>query len=176
MTGGWDGGISEFPLQIAATLMDSMLTEAGLRHYATLLTMTPDEQVKFRRAYYDRYDPTNRLLIWCELHTTWSELYLDCDRWIIFIEDDAGNQYEPVQICEEPQTVHEIVSGSSLRLKPEQGHRGWEFHQKNVMFCFPKHDFSQNPILSDRVQFLKLVFQSSEDPRTRAEGIWVFKE
>jgi hypothetical protein len=174
MIGGRAGGRSEFPLQITATLMDSLLIEAGLQHYAILLTMTPDEQAEFRRAYYNRYDPTNHLLIWCELHTTWAELHLDCDRWNIFIEDDAGNQYEPVQILEEPRTIHQIVTDRSPGFQPEQGR--WEFHQKTVMFCFPKQDFSRNPILSDGVQFLKVVFQSNEEPKTRAEGIWVFEK
>jgi hypothetical protein len=172
---GGRGGPSEFPLHIAATLMDSLLIEAGLQHYAALLTMTPEERTKFRNAYYRRYDPTNHILIWCELRTTWTELFLDSNRWIIFIEDDAGNRYEPVQILEQSQPIRQIERDSLAGFQYEQERWGWEVHQKSLMLCFPKRDFYKNPILSEGSQFLKLVFQLSEDEKTRTEGIWVFK-
>jgi hypothetical protein len=172
---GGPGGPGEFPLHITATLMDSLLIEAGLQHYATLLTMAPEEQAEFRNAYYRRYDPTNHLLIWGEVRTTWTELFLDLDRWIIFIEDDAGNRYEPVRILEESQPIPQMVRDSLPGFQLERERRGWEVHQKSLMFCFPKQDFYKNPILSKGSQFLKLVFQLSEDEKTRAEGIWVFK-
>lgn len=92
------GHIDEFPLGIAATLMDSLLIESGLQHYATLLAMTPEGQANFHRAYCKRYAPANHLLIWCELQTIWAENYLDPQRWIIFLEDYAGNQYVPERI------------------------------------------------------------------------------
>ena len=173
---GERGGPSEFPLHISATLMDSSLIEAGLQHYATLLTMAPAERTEFRNAYYRRYDVENHLLIWCELQTSWAELHLDPDRWIIFIEDDAINQYEPVQILEEPQPITQMVTDRSPGFQPEQRRRGWEVHQKTLMLCFPKRDFLENSILSEKVEFLKLVFQLNEDEKTRAEGIWVFKK
>jgi len=176
MTGGPGGGISEFPLHITATLMDTFLIEAGLRHYATLVGMTPDEKTAFRTAYFQRYDVENHLLIWCELQTSWTELYLDLERWIIFIEDDAGNQYEPVQILEEPKPITQMVTDSLPGFQPEQRSTRWKIHQKTLMLCFPKRDFMENLILSERVRFLKLVFQMSEDETTRAEGIWAFKK
>jgi hypothetical protein len=176
MTGGMGGGNSEFPLHITATLMDSLLIEAGFQHYATLLSMTPEEQAEFRNAYYRRFDPTNHILIWCELRTTWTELFLDINRWIIFIEDDAGNRYEPVQILEESQPSRQMVNDNLLGFQPERERQRWEVHRKSFMLCFPKQDFYKNPILSERSQFLKLIFQWNEDEKTRAEGIWVFKK
>lgn len=176
MAGGWGGGDSEFPLQITATLMDTMLIEAGLEHYATLLTMTPEEWLAFRNAYFQRYDVENHLLIWCELYTSWAELYLDPNRWIIFIQDDAGNQYEPLRILEGAPSFSRRVTDKFPEFQPEQKDLGWKAHQKNLMLCFPKRDFLKKPILSERVRFLKLVFQLNEDEKTRAEGIWVFKE
>lgn len=172
---GGRGGPSEFPLHISATLMDSSLIEAGLEHYANLLTMAPEERAEFSNAYYRRYDVENHILIWCELRTTWTELFLDINRWIIFIEDDAGNRYEPLQILEESQPIRPMVRDSLPGFQREQKRWGWEVHQKSLMLCFPKRDFYKNPILSERTQFLKLVFQLSEDEKTRAEGIWVFK-
>lgn len=173
---GERGGPNEFPLHISATLMDSSLIEAGLQHYANLLTMAPEEQAEFRNAYYRRYDVENHILIWCELRTTWTELFLDLNRWIIFIEDDAGNRYEPVQVLEQSQPIRPMARDSLPGFQREQKRWGWEVHQKSLMFCFPKRDFYKNPILSEGSQFLKLIFQLNEDDKTRAEGIWVFKK
>jgi hypothetical protein len=176
MGGDRGGPGGEFPMQITATLMDTMLIEAGLQHYDTILAMTPEERAEFRRAYFRRYDVENHLLIWCELQTSWTELYLDLDRWIIYIEDDAVNQYEPVQILEEPQPIRPTVMDKLPEFLPEQRRRRWEIHQKILMLCFPKRDFYGNPVLSEKVQFLKLVFQLTDDEKTRSEGMWVFKE
>lgn len=176
MTGGPGGGESEFPLHITATLMDTLLIEAGLQHYANLAAMTPEEQITFRRSYFQRYDVENHLLIWCELQTTWTELFLDLDRWIIFIEDDAVNQYEPVRVVEESQSSREMMTDRLPGFQPEQRRPRWKIHQKTLMFCFPKRDFWKNPILSEEARFLKLVFQLTDDEKTRAEGMWVFKK
>jgi hypothetical protein len=178
MIGGGDRGgkDSQFPLQIAATLMDSLLIEAGLQHYANLAKMTPEEKTSFRNAYFQRYDVENHLLIWCELQTTFTELYLDPNRWIMFIQDDAGNQYEPLRILDGDSSFSRTVADRFPQFQPEQKELRWKVHQKNLMLCFPKKDFLKKPILSGEVRFLKLVFQLSEDEKTRAEGMWVFKQ
>jgi hypothetical protein len=176
MAGGRGGGGNEFPLDIAATLMDSSLIEAGLQHYADLVKMTPEEETTFRRAYFQRYDVEDHILVWCELQTTWAELFLDLNRWLIFIEDDALNQYEPVQILDESQSSRQMVMDSLPGFPSEWRHPRWEIHQKTLMLCFPKRDLLKNPILTERVQFLKLVFQLKDDEKTKAEGMWVFKK
>jgi hypothetical protein len=176
MTGGPGGESSEFPLRVAATLMDSLLIEAGLQHYANLIEMTPKEQTAYRSYYFQRYDVEDYLLIWCELQTTWTELFLDLNRWIVFIEDDAVNQYEPVQVLEESQSSREMVMDRLPIFQPDQRLPRFQIHQKTLMLCFPKRDFYGAPVLSKEVEFLKLVFQLSDDEKTRAEGIWVFKE
>ncbi len=176
MGGGRSGPSGEFPLQITATLMDSSLIEAGLQHYATLVKMTPEEQTAYRSGYFQRYDVENHLLIWCELSTIWAELHLDLDRWIIFIEDDAMNRYEPVRVLEESQSSREMVMDRLPGFQPKQRRPRWEVHQKTLMLCFPKRDFLKNPVLSPNTKFLKLIFQLSDDEKTRAEGIWAFKQ
>jgi hypothetical protein len=174
MTGGPGGESSEFPLRISATLMDSLLIEAGLEHYANLVKMTPEERADFRRAYFQRYGVEDHLLIWCDLQTSWTERFLDLDRWIIFIEDDAGNRYEPLRVLEESQSSREMGMDALPRFQPEQRRPRWEIHEKTLMLCFPKRDFYGAPVLSKEVGSLKLVFQQSDDEKTRAEGIWMF--
>lgn len=176
MLGGGGGPGGEFPLQIAAILMDTTLIEAGLQQYAALIAMTPEEEAAFRSAYSQRYDTEDHLLIWCKLQTNWSELYLDPDRWIIFIEDDAINQYEPIQILEESQPTDPKVEDWLPEFSPKMRHTSWQIHQRSWMLCFPQRDLLENPVLTPEVKFLKLVFQQSDDEKTKAEGIWVFKK
>jgi hypothetical protein len=178
MSGGrnrGDGG-GEFPIQITATLMDSSLIEAGLLHYADLLKMTPEEQQTYRDNYFQRYDVENHLLIWADLSTSWTELYLDLDRWIVFIEDDAGNQHELEKVIEGPDSSPPETTDSLTGLSPAVKFRRMVFHEKRLMLCFPKRDFSGTPVLSEEVRSLKLVFQQSDDRNTKSEGVWVFKK
>ena len=174
MTSGERSGDSEFPLQIIATLMDSLLIEVGLKHYVSLLEMPPEEEAEFRSSYCSRYDPANHLLIWCELQTNWAELHLDLKRWTVFVEDDAGNQYELEQVLEESQYAPRITMDSRSEFQPGIQNKTWGVNRKKLMLCFPKFDFYQKPVLSDMTKSLKLVFQLSDDPRTRSEGIWMF--
>ena len=176
MGGDRGGPGGEFPLRITATLMDATLIEAGLQHYAALVKMTPEEETNFRHAYYRRYEAENHLLIWCELQTTSAELHLDLDRWTIFIEDDAINQYEPVQILEESRPRPQVETDWLSEFGTRGRGRGREVHQKLLMLCFPRHDPLKNPIPYPDAKFLKLIFQLSEDDKTRAGGIWAFKE
>jgi hypothetical protein len=169
-------GTGEFPLQITATLMDSSLIEAGLKYYSDMIGMTPEERAEFRNTYYKRYDVEDRVLIWCELQTSWTELFLDPDRWLIFIEDDQVNQHEPLQVLEDSTSIDQKLTDSLARVPPEPGYRVWRNHQKTWMLCFPKRDYYKNPILSEKVKYLKLIFQQKDDEKSRAEGIWVFKK
>jgi hypothetical protein len=174
--GGRGGPGGGFPLQIAATLMDTTLIEAGLKHYETTLGMSPEERAEFRRAYFQRYDVEDHLLIWCELRTSWAELHLDLDRWIIFIEDDAMNQYEPVRVSEEPGPLEPAVTEIPVGERVDRSYTGWVARRKNVMLLFPNQDFLENPVLSPRTKSLKLVFMLRQDDQTRAEGVWVFRQ
>ena len=47
--------------------------------------------------------------------------------------------------------------------------------QKALMLSFPERDIYGTLILSEKLRFLKLVFQLKEGEGTRAEGTWVFK-
>jgi len=173
---GADGPGGGFPLQVAATLMDRTLIEAGVLHYSALIKMTPEEELEFRRAYYQEYEVEDHLLIWCELSTFWAELHLDLDRYTIFIEDDAINQYEPLQIREESRPSPQVDTGWPAEFGTRGRSPGWETHQKSLMLCFPNSDPLGNPVLSQRTKFFKLIFLLGEDDKTRAEGVWVFKK
>ena len=145
-------------------------------HYVDMLQMAPQELKTYRANYFQRYGVENHLLIWVDISTSWTELYLDLKRWIVFIEDDAGNQHEPEKVIEEPESSFSDSTDIFPGLPREAEFRRTAFHQKRLMLCFPKQDFDGNPILSEKVRFLKLVFQQSDDRKTKAEGVWVFKK
>ena len=170
------GGSSEFPVYIAATLMDSLLIEAGLDYFAKRAEMSPEEETAFRSRYFDRYDPKNHLLIWCELRTRFAENYLNLDRWIIYIEDDARNRFEPVHTIHEPPSYRRTVMEKTLAFQTERERWAREFHHKRVMLCFLRCDYYGNLVRSKGVQYLKLIFHLIDDTNAKAEGKWVFKE
>jgi hypothetical protein len=174
--GSRGGGEGEFPIQITATLMDSSLIEAGLQHYADVLKMSPEEQRAYRTSYFQRYGVENHLLIWADLSTSQTELFLDLQRWIIYIEDDAGNQHELQKAIEEPEPSPPETTEAFPDLPPQREFRRRVFHQERLMLCFPQRDFAGNPVLSAEVRSLKLVFQQNDDPQVKAEGIWVFRK
>lgn len=176
MLGGERKGDGQFPIRVEATFLDSTLIDAGLGHYARLLDMEVPEESEFRRAYYDKYDPANHVLVWCELRTAWAENYLDHERWIIFLEDDFGRQYETERILEGSQPIRRTVPAWPGKFQPEQEGPGWEIRQKAWMLCFPRYDVYGFPILHEGTKSLKLVFQLSDDKRIRNEGTWKFEE
>jgi len=170
--GGIGGGGSDFPLYVEATLMDSVLVEAGLRHFANLTGMTPDEEPAYRARYFDHFDARDHLLLWCELRTRYAANYLNPDRWIIYIEDDAENRFEPLRIMpESPLYQHEIMA-RPLAFHAESSEPQVQFHQQSWMLCFPKTDRAGVPILSEAVRDFKLVFQLIDDRESKAEGAW----
>jgi hypothetical protein len=175
--GGEGASAAGFPLDIAATFMDSLLLEAGFDYYGTLLELSPKEKADFRQAYQHLYDPAHNILIWCRLRTTWTELYLDLNRWTIFIQvqDDELNQYEPEEILKEEQTAFPTTSQMRSDSASEQGPIRRQLHQKSVMLCFPRHDLLNNPVLSEKVRTVKLIFQETEDEMTKAEGTWILR-
>lgn len=174
--GGIGRGRNEFPLSIEATLMDSVLIETGLRHFSGLAGMAPDEETAYRARYFKHYGADEHLLIWCELLTRYAANYLNPDRWIIYIEDDEENRFEPLQIMREsPLYQHEIMS-SPRAFHAESPEPRAEFHRQSWMLCFPGIDRTGVPVLSEAVKDLKLVFQFMDDRDSRAGGTWSREE
>jgi len=166
------GRASDFPLFVEATLMDSVLIEAGLRHFAGLAVMTADEEAAYRARYFKHFEVGGHLLIWCELRTRYAASYLNPDRWIIYIEDDEENRFEPSQIMREsPLYQHEIMA-RPMAFHAEASEPHEEFHRQSWMICFPRTDRAGIPVLSQTVTSLKLVFQLIDDRDSRTEGTW----
>ena len=164
-----------FPLMVKATLMEAEVIEAGFKHYEKLLSMTPDEIDQFRQRYVELHDLEKNFLIEATLQTSWAEVYLDLTRWTIFLEDDQGNQYEPVKITE--QSIHSSDPDDKFAepLLDERSPLSFEMHQKQIFLYFPRKDYYGQSIIHEGINYLKIVFLQEEGGTARAEGIWTFK-
>jgi hypothetical protein len=167
--GGFD-----FPLTVTATLMDDQVVEAGLRYYENMVGMDPAAAEDFRKTYWMQNELNKYLLIETLVQTAWAESYLDMSRWIIFIEDDRGNQYEPEKIFERPGSTQERGRESQMPGQKQQIPFDWRSHQKVVRLYFPRQDYQGNLTLYDGIEKLKIVFLLKEEPSSRGEGCWVF--
>ncbi len=177
--GGGGGGFSSFPLIITATLMDPKVIEAGIQYYGDLLAMTNQEIDQFRQTYYQIHDIENMIFIWLDVKTSFSDSYLDLDRWAIFIEDDQGNQYEPKTIVEMPVSeMSQRFNYDQEEFEEEQTSRmrsfKWTIHGKHVSLYLPRADFYGNPVLKTGTGYLKLVFLQYGKEDSRSEGFWWF--
>jgi len=177
--GGRGGASGSSPLIITATMMDLKVIEAGIQYYGDLLAMTKEEIDQFRHTYFQIHGIENMIFIWLDVKTSYSDSYLDLDRWTIFIEDDQGNQYEPKRIVEIP------VSAKSQRFNYNQEEFGeeqtnwmrsfsWTMHEKYVSLYFPRVDFYDNSVLNTDTEYLKLVFFEWGKEYSRSEGFWWF--
>jgi hypothetical protein len=172
---GSGGGGSEFPLAVEATLMDSTLIEEGFQYFTNRVEMTPEEETTFRSKYSDRFDPANHFLVWCKLRTRYAANYLNLDRWIIYIEDDGRDRFEPEQMIKEPPSHQHEIMEEPQAFQTEMEPWSREIHRQSLMLCFPKDSSSSTPVLSATTHRLKLVFQLNDDRELKAEGIWIVK-
>lgn len=163
-----------FPLMVKATLMETEVIEAGFKHYEKLVSMTPDEIDQFRQRYFELHDLEKNLLIEATLQTSWTEVYLDLSRWTIFLEDDQGNQYEPVKITEQLIQSSDLDDRFAEPLLNERSPFPFRMHQKQIFLYFPRQDYYGQSIIHEEINYLKIVFLQQEGGTASAEGIWAF--
>jgi|GEM_PF-1607275 hypothetical protein len=188
------GRIVKSPLLIAATLMvpDLGKTEFDLlkKEYA------PDSvNVTTWEAYVVQNQMNDRIQVRLKLNTPYNEKYLDLKRWIIFLEDDEGIGYEPLQV--EPRAFYPLeavkisVPGREVEVtdvfgqyfSPVPGDKERFYldapsrmtyvgNEKLLQLYFPGRDFQGKPIVNEKTKILKLIVQSQETDFGRSELIW----
>ncbi|HKJ66768.1 MAG TPA: hypothetical protein VKA68_02330 [bacterium] len=170
------GGGGPFPLIIRATLMDSALIEQGIATFAQLADLTPAETKAYRERYRKERDLGTHLYIWAEMYTRYHESYLNLDRWIFFVEDASGQQYEPVRVVEvETRQTDRFVRDRGLyepRTMQIPGLRREPFPGKVVEFYFPRTSYYGKKVLSRQNHTLIFGAVNREDLDERAEGSW----
>ncbi len=170
------GSGGPFPLIMRATLMDSVLIEQGIHTFAQLADLSPEEVRAYRERYRQEHDLDKYIFIWTEIYTRYHESYLNLERWIFFVEDASGQQFEPARMVEvenrqSDRLVRDEVPyepgnmrASALRREPFQG--------KIVEFYFPKTSYYGKKILSQKNHTLIFGVVNREDLDERAEGSW----
>jgi len=166
------GGFSLFPLTVRATWMDSTLMEAGIREFAALASMNDSAAADFRSAYYERYETGRRLRIWVDLSTTYSEEYLNLDRWSIFLEDQDGNQFAPSRISEGALKEKMPADGGGI---PGFSPFMDPIRSKVVELFFDRIQYGGEPLLRSGNTVFKLVILEW-GKKDRAEGEWSLKD
>lgn len=171
-------GDGPFPLIVRATLVDSVLIEAGIREYGRLASMTDEELSAFQSAYHAKHDVDNSLFVWLELQTSYTDDFLKLERWIIFLEDETKQQFEPMRVVEHPMQKRPPPDAAADRAGRNSlvypGELTWPLTTKAVELYFPKKRYDGAPLLSATTKTLKLVVLEPKNTSVRAEGSWDF--
>ena len=164
-----------FPIMVRATLMDDQVIEAGLQYYGDMTSMLPREVEDFKQSYWDHHELDKTILIEAHLQTTGAENYLDLSRYTIFLQDDGGNQLDPVRIVEKPLSTTHFEGTMNDPSARNPLFINMTNHIKNAFLYFPRYDYYGNPTIQEDLKYLKLVFLLDVGGSARGEGIWVFQ-
>ena len=158
-----------FPLKISATIITEEIIKNAGEYYAKLLDLNETETDSFMNAYREMYDVENNNLIWIYMKTNFAESYLSPDRWVIFVEDEDQNQYEPLKISQSQPLIPDLDNERRdiwRRTRVKETHFALKFPKKK----FDGHDWIP---LSGK---LKLVFMNPDKNIERADGTWIFEQ
>jgi len=166
-----------FPIRVRATLMDSTLINHGIETFGNLADMSDDEVKNFQERYYENHPVNEYVFVWAEISTRYHESYLDMDRWIFYLEDEEGQQFEPSRVVE-VDTRQE--SSPATTMQPNIGmNPSLQFSRlmennpaKIVEFYFPKTSFYGEKLLGGDNKKLILGAVNREDMDERAGGTW----
>lgn len=175
-TGPGGGGELAFPLIVRATFMDSILIEAGIKEFGRLASMSDEELNRYRASYRSAHNLDDKLFVWVELQTSFSEEYLQLGRWTLFLEDENKHQVEPTHIVEHPggrESAIRSTSSGEERGSPLGGRAlGWSAVTKDVELYLPLYRVGGEALVSNTTKSLKFVVVQSTNPSVRAEGTW----
>ena len=168
-----------FPLKIKATLIDPLIT--------IIQKMEKDSAITTEAAisYFDS-NKKDLIEIQVSISTSYHESYLDLDNWILYLENDKIEQFEPVKIEKNVKPLSEqsrkpYANFYSGRIKSETSSESPDIHLGQFFGGFTKskhfslffrNTVSEKPIITNDTKFLKLVFLRKIGTKDRAEGKW----
>jgi hypothetical protein len=160
--------LGEFPLNVQATFMDSVLVEEGIREFARLASMDTTGLNAYRDSYRKKHTLDENAFVYVKIQTSLADEYLTTDRWTFFVEDRDDNQVEPVRI------VQHVVQRQLPRGNAPDG-RGWREWSPTTLVLelyFPLNRLSLPKRSLDRPIELRLVVVDNNNLQSRAEGSW----
>lgn len=173
--GGSSTGLERFPIFVTATLVDSVLAEAEIRHTAPTDSIDGDAGQTWREAYYSVRHTRDMFTIRLILSTFLHESYTSLDRWVIFIEDDEENRHEPADIIENTGLTPPKPSPMVPRGYMAEGNVAMGRKARQIEILFPYHDAYGRQILGSGTRLLRLVLFDKKDPDYRTQGEWVLQ-
>lgn len=173
--GGPNTGLQAFPVLVTATLFDSVLVEAEIRQTAPPDSVDGPAGLARRQAYYRTHRVGEMLTIRMVLSTFLHESYTDPNRWVIYLEDDQANQYEPAEIL--MTTAQTPAQPSPLIPRAYRGEGGGELARRarQAELRFLRRDALGHPLIQAETRALRLVLFDKNDPSYRTQGEWVFQ-
>lgn len=172
-------GTTGFPLKIEATLIDPLIAIAQKTENLKSSEFPVDSILSY-------FENTQKDIVEIRLSitTTYHESYLDLKNWIIYLENDRIEQFEPLKIekQEKPLTsssrIFPQINRPSQQISPDRNlRRAFGESIKSVYFSiFFKSKLIDKPIITRDTQFLKLVFLKEIGKNERAEGKWIFQK
>jgi hypothetical protein len=166
--GPGEQALAEFPLNVQATFMDSVLVEEGIREFGRLASIDTTTLSAYRDSYRRKHTLDENAFVYVKIQTSLAEEYLSTDRWTFFVEDRDDNQVEPVRI------VHHAVQRRLPGGNAPEG-RGWGEWSPTALVLelyFPLNRLSLPKRSLDRPIELKLVVVDNNNLLSRAEGSW----
>lgn len=205
---GWDvrenmpvlkGRLIQSPLIAAATLVSPDLVEAEIQHLHQYYNPDGRSLDTIRTAYRMQNHVGEAILIRLKLGTPYAAPFLARKNWTIFIEDDAGAAYEPVEeqaqearpregiALEIPGRTHEAVFHEPTRVPdPNVNKREtifWADESERVAYAgnealvklfFPARRRDGTPVVTPETQFLRLIIKPAEGEGDGIVMTWTF--
>jgi len=172
-----------FPLKIRATIIDPLINIAQKKETNKIHEFTPDSAI----SYFNNIKK-DILEIQVSMTTSYHESYLDLKNWIVYLENDKIEQFEPwkIQKREKPFIEHSrtfktpiyqrkikspnITDTSDMKLSRIFG-RSSKSAYYSISF---KNKVQGKPLVAEDTKFLKLIFLKAVGTAERAEGKWIF--
>ncbi len=166
--GGMGGG--GFPLILRATLMDSVLIDKGIYEYGKMAGLSEAAANEYLQRYKERYSVDDRIVIWAQIITPYSELYLDLERWTFYIESASGHTYQPIGFEERDIVLQSSFPGDSPGIQ-QRGFGGGR-NMKTVVFYFPKHRSDGTDVIARGDKRLKFGVVYRINTNEQVSGYW----
>jgi len=171
--GGNSSGTERFPVFVTATLQDSILLEAEISFKTRADSINGIEALRtYRTNYLAGRGAHSMFSIQLILSTFLHESYVNPQRWVIFVEDQSGNQFEPSEIIEDFAPKTPQPSSLVPRGFLGEGDLAMARKARRVEIRFPYQDPFGREILGPGTRTLRLVLFDKNQPGSRTRGHW----
>lgn len=198
LPGPMKGKLVHSPLVVTATLMSPDLVEAEVRHIREYYNPEGQGLDSIRTAYRTQNRVGDAILIRLKMSTPNAAPFLAKKNWIIYLEDNNGMGYEPIEVREEavrpieaikleiPGATYEVtdvfgnyypyIPGEKTYLTEKAQDITYVGNEALVKAFFPVRNLRGAPVVTPETSSLKLIIKPAEGDAGPAEAEWKFKK